>query len=385
MICVNRPIELQADRGTGMSKRIVFHTASLRGGGAERVFVLIANELALRGHDVTFLTWNAEGPNAALLLPLVDLIDLGLPIKDEGYGKPATVTGLFKTARILRKLRPDAVYSAPEFANLIIAMALVLVASKARFLPSFHAAASLPANGMGARIARFLSRFVSWRATKAIAVSKGVGRDLEVRGIAASKIAIINNPLPPAQPRQPEAYPFENALKAMGSGAVIGTLGRLVAVKDHRTLIKAFAELRKSREVRLVIFGEGPLEKALRDYAHELGVGSNVLFAGYINDPMACYAVCDLFVLSSTSEGFGNVLIEAMAAGISVVSTDAPHGPREILDDGRFGQLVPVGDAVALSQAMSAALDKPCSKALLKLRASDFEIAKIADRYEGLL
>lgn len=368
-----------------MSKHIVFHTASLRGGGAERVFVLIANELAHRGHHVTFLTWNAEGPNAALLQPQVDLIDLGFEISNEGYGKPATIIGLFRTAAILRKLRPDAVYSAPEFANLIIAMALLAVAGQVRFFPSFHAAAALPAGGIGARIACWLSRFVSARATAAIAVSRGVGRDIEARGIAASKIVVINNPLPPATVRPVEPYPFETALASMGSGAVIGTLGRLVPVKDHRTLLKAFAGVRQSVQVRLVIFGEGPLEMALRDYANELGVADAVLFAGYVNDPAACHAACDLFVLSSTSEGFGNVLIEAMAAGVPVVSTDAPHGPAEILENGRFGQLVPVGDAVALTQAIISALQTPAPAEMLRSRAADFTIDKIADRYESLL
>jgi glycosyltransferase involved in cell wall biosynthesis len=368
-----------------MSKRIVFHTASLRGGGAERVFVLIANEMACRGHDVTFLTWNAEGPNATMLLPQVNLLDLGLPIRNEGYGKPATVLALFKTARFLRRLRPDAVYSAPEFANLVIALALLMAGSRARFFPSFHAAAALPASGLGARIACWLSRFVGGRATRAIAVSRGVGGDIVARGIAASKVVIINNPLPPAGPRPVEPYPFEGVLASMGGGPVIGTLGRLVAVKDHRTLLKAFAGVRQTRDARLVIFGEGPLKWELRNYADELGIGEDVLLAGYVNDPAACYACCKLFVLSSTSEGFGNVLIEAMAAGVPVVSTDAPHGPREILEDGRFGRLVPVGDAAALTRAIIETLAKPDLEALLKARASDFAIDKIADRYESLL
>jgi glycosyltransferase involved in cell wall biosynthesis len=159
----------------------------------------------------------------------------------------------------------------------------------------------------------------------------------------------------------------------------------MVPVKDHRTLIAAFAKLRARRSARLVIFGYGPLEAELRAYAEELGVSGSVLMPGYVNDPAACYAVADLFVLSSTTEGFGNVLIEAMAAGVPVVSTDAPHGPREILADGRYGPLVPVGDAEALASAMERTLDHPLSAADLKGRAADFAVDVIGDRYEALL
>ncbi|MDW6022420.1 glycosyltransferase [Mesorhizobium sp. BAC0120] len=368
-----------------MPKRLVFHVPSLRGGGAERVFVLIANEMASRGHDVTLLAWNAGGPNAALLAGEVNLVDLGLPLQGEGYSKPTTLSGLLRTAHILRRLNPDAVFSAPEFANLVTALALLFSRSRARFFPTFHAAMSLAAGRLGTRVAVWLSSLVAARATEAIAVSAGIGRELEARGFPPSKVAVIHNPLPQSVATQQEGHAWRQELDAMGDGPVIVTAGRLVPVKDHRTLLRAFALLRESRPARLVIFGEGPIEDELRAFAQECGIGDQVLFAGYVNDPHACYAVADLFVLSSISEGFGNVLMEAMAAGVPVVSTDAPHGPREILDNGRYGSLVPVGDAPAMARAMAEMLDRPTPAATLKGRAADFDTARIGDLYEALL
>jgi glycosyltransferase involved in cell wall biosynthesis len=368
-----------------VGKRVVFHTASLRGGGAERVFTLMANALAARGHQVTLFTWNAEGPNARLLSPDVELVTLGMPIIGEGYGKPATLRGIARSARFFARHRPDAVFAAPEFANLAMAIALSLSGSRARFFPSFHAAAGLPSNDLGAKLAIVLSRVVRSRASRAVAVSQGVGRDLEARGFPPAQVVVINNPLPTQLATTGASYAWQAELAAMGGGPVIATAGRLVPVKDHRTLIAAFAMLRSRRPARLVIFGEGPLEAQLRAQAVALGIEHSVLLPGYINDPAACYRAADLFVLSSTSEGFGNVLIEAMADGIPVVSTDAPHGPREILDDGRFGLLTPVGDAEALAAAMEQTLDSPPAPRLLRERADDFGIELIADRYEALL
>lgn len=369
----------------GVSARhIVFHSASLGGGGAERVFVLMANELAARGHDVTLFTWNAEGPNAALLSPRVKLIDLGMTIHGEGYGKPATLRGLWQSIQVLRRLNPDAVFSAPEFANLIIALALRISRRRAKFFPTFHAAKSLPSSGVGARLAIWLSKLVASRATSAIAVSQGIGKDLAERGLPASRIVVINNPLPPVT-RKATTYPWQNELAAMGDGPVLASVGRLVPVKDHKTLLEACAMLDADRHWRLAIFGEGPLEAELKAYAAKLGIGDRVLFAGYVDDPMACYAAADIVVLSSLSEGFGNVLIEAMASGVPVVSTDAPHGPREILADGRFGPLVPVADAKALAVTIADMLEHPTPAKFLKARARDFDVARIGDRYEQLL
>ncbi len=367
-----------------MTRRIVFHVPSLEGGGAERVFVLMANEMARRGHHVTLFVWNGAGPNAALRNDNVHFVDLGMPIRNGGFGKPATLGGLWRSAEFYRRSKPDVVFSAPEFANLITALALNLAFSGAKFFPSFHAAASIPSNDFGSKLAVLLSGIVGARATKAIGVSAGVGRDIARRGIPDAKIAVINNPLPPAIDQPAGTHDWQSDLAAMGDGPVIATAGRLVPVKDHKTLLRGFAELLKQRPARLVIFGDGPLLGELRDETQAIGIASSVLFAGYVNDPAACYAAADLFVLSSTSEGFGNVLIEAMATGVPVVSTDAPHGPREILLGGKYGTLVLVGDAEALAVAMAQMLDHPTSANELKSRAADFTVERIGDLYEAL-
>jgi glycosyltransferase involved in cell wall biosynthesis len=368
------------------SKRIVFHVPSLRGGGAERVWVLMANELAARGHDVTLFVWNGDGPNAALRSDPVQLVDLGMPITSGGrFGKLPTIRGLLRSAALYRRMQPDVVFSGPDFANLVTAVALYLSLSRAKFFPSFHAAIALPTRDFGSRIAGVTGSLVAARATKGIAVSHGVGQDLVDRGAPRDRVAVIHNPLPPATARPGRNYPWQAELEELGPGPVVITAGRLTTVKDHSTLLRAFARLAAERPARLAIFGEGPLLAPLKAEAEALGIAGRVLFPGYVNDLDACYRAADLFVLSSTSEGFGNVLVEAMAAGVPVVSTDAPYGPREILDGGRLGPLVPVGDAPALAEAMARVLDNPPSAELLRSRAADFELPIIGDAYEALL
>jgi len=367
-----------------MRRRVVFHVPSMRGGGAERVWVLMANELAARGHDVTLFTWNAEGPNAALRAPNVRLVDLGLPVHNDRFGKAGSFRGLVRSIAVLRRLRPDALYSAPAFANTVMAVALTLAGSRARFFPSIHAAAGNLSDGFGADLSIRVSRLMAGRARKVIAVSRGVGKELKAQGIPADKVAVINNPVPAASTDPSPALPLDDDIHRLGDGPVIATAGRLVAVKDHATLLRAFALLIQNRPARLVIFGEGPLRDELQMLSQSLGISQRVLFAGYV-EAAHIYARADLFVLSSLSEGFGNVLVEAMGAGVPVVSTDCPHGPREILADGAFGELVPVGDAAAMAEAMGRALDAPPAAAKLKQRAADFAVARIGDQYEALL
>ena len=155
--------------------------------------------------------------------------------------------------------------------------------------------------------------------------------------------------------------------------------------KDFPTLLIAFSRLVKHRHARLIVLGKGPLLPELLALARKLGIPGHVDFPGFVENPYAYLARARLFVLSSRHEGIGNVLVEAMACGCPVVSTDCPFGPSEILEGGRWGELVPVGDPVALAEAMIRTMDAPPKRETLRNRASFFSLGRAVGRYEKLL
>ncbi len=167
------------------------------------------------------------------------------------------------------------------------------------------------------------------------------------------------------------------------------TVGRHVEQKDHETLLRAFAIVRKQMMAKLILVGQGPRRNELDVLCRNLCIEDCVLFAGWQQNPFAWMSRADLFVLSSRFEGFGNVLVEAMACGLPVISTDCPSGPREIVCDGRAGLLVPVGDANALASAMLSVFQNHALKKRLteesRVRARAFDIGVIGPAYLELL
>src|SRR3954452_14198277 len=215
-----------------------------------------------------------------------------------------------------------------------------------------------------------------------VAVSDGVADALaRVTGLPRGLIRTIHNPVVgpelEALSREPVAHPW----LAPGQPPVVLSAARLTVQKDLPTLLRAFALLRARRAVRLLILGDLPTPERteasigeLRDLAYRLGVAADVELPGFVENPYAWMARASLFALSSAYEGFGNVLVEAMACGCPVVSTDCPSGPAEILDGGRYGPLVPVGDAEALAEAMARVLAAPPERAELVARADQFSV-----------
>lgn len=219
-------------------------------------------------------------------------------------------------------------------------------------------------------------------------VSQGVATDLErFVGLAAGSVLARHNPVTGTATVQPSSSVLTASARAWahGSSRRVLAVGSFKAQKNFPLLLEAFSRLRQHIDVRLLILGEGSLRPTLEAQVQALGLDDVVDLPGFVPETASYYARADLFVLSSDSEGFGNVIVEALEQGVPVVSTDCPGGPREILEGGRYGRLVPVGDAQALAGAMLDTLQSTHDSAALKLRAQDFSIDKIADQYLDLL
>jgi glycosyltransferase involved in cell wall biosynthesis len=166
-----------------------------------------------------------------------------------------------------------------------------------------------------------------------------------------------------------------------GEPPVLLSVGRLNAQKDYPTLFRAVAELRQTRDLHLIVLGEGPERAALEQLADDIGISDILAMPGFVDNPFAYMRQARLFVLSSRWEGFGLVIVEALACGCPVLSTDCPSGPGEILEGGRYGRLTPVGDASQMARAIEASLNAPEDPEVLMARARDFELNRIARTY----
>jgi glycosyltransferase involved in cell wall biosynthesis len=217
-----------------------------------------------------------------------------------------------------------------------------------------------------------------------VCVSHGVATDVErLMPRCRELLHCIHNPVASA-PVEPSLslHPW---LEDRSRPVILGA-GRLTAQKGFDSLIRAFAQVQhRPPGPRLLILGEGPDRNALLQLADQLGVASRVALPGFVPNPRAQMAAAAVFVLASRWEGFGNVVVEAMAAGTPVVATDCPSGPREILADGAYGALVGVDDLDAMASAITRTLDAPMASTRLRARAADFAPEQVAARYLALL
>ena len=215
-----------------------------------------------------------------------------------------------------------------------------------------------------------------------IAVAFGSRKELhELIQIPEETILVIKNPVITPTLLKLQYETIEHSWFALSSEPLIMGMGGFRYQKDFTTLINAFALLRRSRPCRLIIVGKGRQEKRLLQLCHELGIQGDVLFPGFTSNPYPWLKRADLFVLSSLWEGSPNVLTEALALGTPVVSTDCQSGSREILQDGKYGELIPLGDPQAMSEAMARALDNPLSSEQLTEAARDYTLEASTNSY----
>ena len=361
-----------------VASRIAIYLPSLRGGGAERVAVTLANAFARAGVYVDLVLVTREGP-------YLSEVDAGVRIVDL---KARRVLGsLVPLVKYLRSARPTALLSMFHHANVLALVARRLAGVRTRIVVRAQDM-RVAATDAGQRA---FGRTVAWLAPRAyrhadavVAVSRGVAEDLcGVDARLRARTRVIFNPVVDdnlfAQAQQTPAHPwFQEPVP------VVVAVGRLAIAKDYATMLRAFAQLRAQQECRLLILGEGSERENLERLAGELGIADVVAMPGFASNPFAAVARARLFVLSSRTEGLPNALIQALALGARIVATDCPSGPREILRDGRFGRLVPVGDADALATAMIAALEDP-APSIPDEAVGPFRVDKVSRQYLALL
>jgi glycosyltransferase involved in cell wall biosynthesis len=290
-------------------------------------------------------------------------------------------------AGYLRREKPRALISALELTNLLVLLARWVTRSQTSIVVQLTTTLSRhKRTPIKKKIERFLvSRIYPW-ANCIVASSHGVADDfLRYTEVSPTLVRTIYNPVITDSILKQALKPVEHPFFGDGQPPVMVAFGRLTAAKDYPTLLKAYARVRKTRPARLVIIGEGEGRPALEDLIVELGISEDVHLPGYVQNPFAYLKRASVFVLSSAWEGLPSVLIEALACGAPIVSTDCPHGPSEILDGGKYGYLVPVGNDDAMASAILRVLAGEAKPVAPATWLDQFRFENIREQYLEVL
>jgi len=366
---------------------VAFFLPSLEPGGTERNVVNLVNNIDREKYAVSLVLGIAEG----------DFIkDINSNISIISLHTRRSIATFFKLITYFKKNQPDIFISAFPRVNVICIVAKIFSKSKTKIIITEHSVFSLLPiiaktfwRGMFARF--FMSSICSYLYQKAeavICVSKGIADDILKTVNRSLKIEVIYNPVITSNIYQLAQAPINHPWFSDSKIPVIIAVGRLVKCKDYPTLFLAFSSVIQKQPVRLVILGRGPEEYKLKQLINKLGLSQNVAFLGFQENPYKYMKKASVFVLSSLQEGFGNVIIEAMACGVPVVSTNCPTGPGEIIENMKNGILVPVGDQESMAEAILKILQNPVLAQEFsvagKERAKFFSVEKSVSAYQEI-
>lgn len=355
-------------------RRIAFFLPTLAGGGAERVALNLLKGMLERDIPLDLVLADAEGPYLSQVPDRVRIVNLAT-------GR--VILAVPALIRYLKTTKPVALLSHMNHANIMAIVARDLAKIETKLVVVEHD--TLSASKSKLRRSQILPPIMKWlypRADRIVGVSRGVADDLDCElGFEPGTVKTVYNPVIDrdtiAKSQAPLTHPWFEA----GSPPVFLAVGRLSPQKDFSNLIRAFALLRQHKVARLMILGEGETRSQLEAEIAGLGMSEDVALPGFVQNPYAYMHHATTFVLSSRWEGLPTVLIEAMACGCSVVATDCPSGPQEILAAGKYGLLVPIENASALAAAMLQALENPVSQASSIERGMYFSTDRAVSEY----
>lgn len=369
----------KTDSQKKFQKRVAIFFAA-DSGGAQLSMINVACELSRLGKEIDLVMPELKGSYLKQLPPQIKTFDL----KTRNPYKLIS-----RLVSYLKESQPAVLISSQQQTNIAALMA--------RWLINFPLPLIIHQNNQLSTLARFdtrllvrilplFAKFLYPLADEIVAVSEGVAKDLaQITGLPLEQIRVIYNPIITPQvfdlAEQNPSHPwFIEPQKP-----IILSAGRLTRQKNYAVLIKAFAEVRKNLDCRLMIIGEGEDRLELEKLITKLKIEDVVSLPGYTDNPYSYIKRASLFVISSDWEGLPFVLVEAMAFGTPVISTDCPSGPSEILANGKYGSLVSVGDSSALSASIQKTLSSPLPPAILKDRAKDFTAKTVGEQFLELL
>lgn len=380
LLLCHRSLRRGGSTRTTHRRRYAFLANRLKHGGIERVILSLCNGMQARDVDITLILRLKQGQYMGDLDPRVKIIELGHNSMARCFPKLLWV--------LLRE-RFDVVVCGGDQQTIAAAIINLIPFQQTRYVITEHNDPILTHKAtktIKTKMARLFRSVLFPRVAHIVTVSEGLREPL-IRnfGCSLDRTTTIYNPIPVAQIQQRSTAPVTHRWLTQRDVPVILSVGRLHIAKDFIGLIEAFEIVRKTRDARLLIIGDGPERTSLEKEVSERGLSDEIDLPGFSDNPYAYMSKADVFVLSSQWEGFAIVVAEALACGQKVVATDCPSGPAEILDGGRYGRLVPVADPKRLAEAVLDVLDSACDKAMLQARAAQFSVEIAVDRYLTLM
>ncbi|WP_169732515.1 glycosyltransferase [Derxia gummosa] len=367
-----------ADDRPASDYKIAVYLPDIRVGGAELSLIRLARGMARRGPQVVLVVHDTH-PDTLHLAAGLEVVSLDVK---------RTFAAVRQLARFIAIEKPDVLLSGLPHNNLAAVAARKLARSKCRLVLTEHAPISNQIRAEGGWRFRMLPTLIRRGyplADAVVAVSRGVQLDLTAMIAPQFRARLIFNPIIPEDVADLCAEPIDHPWLDRERYDTVLFVGRLSREKRVLTLVRAFNRARRRRpRLRLLIAGDGPDRERIVQMIERLDLDEKVRLVGNIENPFAWMHRCKVFVLPSLFEGFGNVLVEAMAAGTHVISTDCPVGPREILQGGKFGTLVPMGDIEAMRRAITHAVDRDALPEGATEHAMGFTEDRAVSRYLAL-